>query len=268
MGLNESAMGLLGRLHQGHKAKQAAGVVCSWFEFVAQSPVAINTKVRFLSFCSLLQLFALTPYGDQTNYRVVDPIQNDDYSGQLRYLRLLLGRNFRPISTAALAALTEIPHVAVRGVEAGRRELNDQDRFLIRTRIGGYWDPQLRQWLAIWQEKKGVPLPFSRQTYERYSEGLISSFSLAVPNIKRIADALRILSGNLEPKDVAMALLTVHQSILNFAREKNVDPDLIERLDDLHPDLKFMIVKQPGRDKALADLEESEAETPSNSANH
>ena len=134
----------------------------------------------------------------------VDPIQNDDYSGQLRCLRLLLGKNFKPISTAALAALTEIPHVAVRGVEAGRRELNDQDRFLIRTRIGACWDPQLSQWFAIWQEKKGVPLPFSRQTYERYSQ-LISSFSMAAPNIKRIAEALKLLLGNLQPKDVARA---------------------------------------------------------------
>jgi len=217
--------------------------------------------------CSLVQLFALTPHGDQTNYRVVDPIQNDDYSGQLRYLRLLMGKNFRPISTAALAALTEIPHVAIRGVEAGRRELNDQDRFLIRTRIGGYWDPQSRQWLAIWQEKKGVPLPFSRQTYERYSV-LISSFSLAAPNIKRIAEALKLLLGNLQPKDVAMALLTVHKSILDFAQEKKVDPDLMKRLDDLRPDLKIMIIKQSGRDKALADLEELETETSSSSANH
>jgi len=215
-----------------------------------------------------VQLFALTPYGDQTNYRVVDPIQNDDYSGQLRYLRLLMGKNFRPISTAALAALTEIPHVAVRGVEAGRRELNDQDRFLIRTRLGGYWDPELRQWLAIWQEKKGVLLPFSRQTYERYTEGLISSFSLAAPNIKHIADALQLLSGNLQPKDIAMALLTVHHFILNFAQQKKVDPDIIKRLDKLRPDLKFMTIKQSARDQALADLEKSETETSSNSANH
>ena len=56
--------------------------------------------------------------------------------------------------------------------------------------------------------------------------------------------------------------------ILNFAQEKKVDPDIIKRLEDLHPDLKCMIIKQPGRDKALADLEESETETSSKSANH
>jgi hypothetical protein len=199
---------------------------------------------------------------------VVDPIQNDDYSGQLRYLRLLLGKNYRPISTAALAALTEISHVAIRGVEAGRRELNDQDRLLIHTRLGARWDTQSRQWLAVWQEKKGGPLPFSRHTYERYSEGLISSFSLAAKNIGRIADQLKVLSGNLQPKDVAMALLTVHHFILDLAQQKKVDPDIIKRLEDLRPDLKCMIIKQPGRDKALADLEESERETSSNSANH
>ena len=110
--------------------------------------------------------------------------------------------------------------------------------------------------------KVDLPTPFGP------SEGLISSFSMAAPNIERIAKALKLLLGNLQPKDVAMVLLTVHQSILNFAQEKKVDPDIIKRLEDLHPDLKFMIIKQPGRDKALADLEESEAETPSNAANH
>ena len=113
-----------------------------------------------------------------------------------------------------------------------------------------------------------MPLPFSRHTYERYSEGLISSLSLAAPNINRIREALKLLLGNLQPKDVAMALLTVHQSILNFAQQKKVSPDIIKRLEDLHPDLKCMIIKQPGRDKALADLEESETETSSSSANH
>ena len=65
-----------------------------------------------------------------------------------------------------------------------------------------------------------------------------------------------------------MALLTVHHFILDLAQQKKVDPDIIKRLEDLHPDLKFMIIKQPGRDKALADLEESKAEAPSNAANH
>jgi len=46
-----------------------------------------------------------------------------------------------------------------------------------------------------------------------------------------------------------MALLTVHQSILNFAQEKNVDPDLIKRLDDLQPDLKCMIIKHCNRNR-------------------
>jgi hypothetical protein len=126
----------------------------------------------------------------------------------------------------------------------------------------------LRQWVAVWQEKKGVPLPFSRQTYERYSERLISSFSLAAPNIKRIVEELRVLSGNLQPKDIAMALLTIHHFILDFAQQKKADPDIMKRLEGLHPDLQCMIIKQPGRDKALADLEESKAEAPSNAANH
>jgi hypothetical protein len=146
--------------------------------------------------------------------------------------------------------------------------LNDQDRLLIKTRLGAYWDPQLRQWLAVWQEKKGEPLPFSRQAYERYSNVLVSTFSLAGPNIKNLREGLKVLLGNLQPKDIATVLLTIHHFILDFARQKKVGPEIIERLEELQPDLKCLTIKQPGRDKALADLEESETETPANSVHH
>jgi hypothetical protein len=75
----------------------------------------------------------------RAKYPAVDEIKNDDYASQLRALRFLLGTNFRPISTAALASLTGIDLVAIRGVEAGRRILNDDDRDAIDLLLGTRW---------------------------------------------------------------------------------------------------------------------------------
>jgi hypothetical protein len=187
----------------------------------------------------------------------VDEIENDDYASQLRSLRLLLGKNFRPISTDALAELTNIPVVSIRGIEAGRRQLNDDDRLALDIHLGAYWDLKSRQWLCVWQEQKGVPLPFTRQKYEVYSAGLIESRTLVRPNITRIGKALQLLAYNLEEKQAAVALIAVHRLIVKLAEENNLGAEVIASLRELQPELKFKTIKQLERDKALADLEDA-----------
>jgi hypothetical protein len=187
----------------------------------------------------------------------VDEIQNDDYASQLRSLRFILGKNFRPISTAALAGITDVAQMAIRGVEAGRRVLNAEDRLAIDIHLGAVWDPESHQWVCVWEEEPGVRLPFTRQRYEFYCQQLIASRTLAVPNIRRLAEALNLLLYNLDEKKGALALLTVHRVILTLAEQNKVNADLIESLQKLDPVLKWKIIKQPGRDKALEDLEDS-----------
>jgi hypothetical protein len=84
-----------------------------------------------------------TPFGDQA-----DPIKNDDYSSQLRQLRFILGKKFRQMSVKVLAESARIPGVALMGVEANRRVLNDVDRENLEVFLGACWNAESHSWVC------------------------------------------------------------------------------------------------------------------------
>ena len=98
----------------------------------------------------------------------MDKIASDDFSSQLRSLRLLLGKNFRPVSTKTLASLTGIALVSIRAVEAGRRRLNEDDRWTIALLLGADWDPKSGQWIAFRDQ-----MPYTREKYELHKSLLL-----------------------------------------------------------------------------------------------
>lgn len=143
----------------------------------------------------------------------MDQIENDDYSSQLRSLRLLLGKNFRPISTAVLASLTGVNPGAIRGIEAGRRSLYVEELFNIAHRLGAFWDNESHQWVTAWDHK----IPFSRLQYEIYSDRLTNSERDLAENRKRIVDCLDVLLDGLEPKEAMVVLMQTHWSVSEIA---------------------------------------------------
>jgi hypothetical protein len=181
----------------------------------------------------------------------VDTIENDNYSSQLRSLRLLLGRNFRPISTAALASLAGIPPVSIHGIEAGRRKLNDEDRENIEIHLGARWNTQSHQWVYALDPET----PYSRMEYETYSSQLITSHILSRENQDRFSEALDYLLTNLEGKEAALALFKLHRELLRIADQNNVAPEALEAIQRFQPVLTSKRINLPARDKALADLE-------------
>ena len=98
----------------------------------------------------------------------MDKIANEDFSSQLRSLRLILGRNFRPISTKTLASLTGIALVSIRAVEAGRRRLNEDDSFNIELLLGATWNAASGQWVAARDQT-----PYTREKYEFHISQLV-----------------------------------------------------------------------------------------------
>src|ERR1700740_3127611 len=88
-------------------------------------------------------------------------IANDDFSSQLRSLRLLLGKNYKPISTTTLASISGVHATAIQAIEAGRRQLNDKDRENITQFTGARWNESTHQWAFA-----GNPeLPYTRSVY-------------------------------------------------------------------------------------------------------
>jgi hypothetical protein len=160
----------------------------------------------------------------------VERLENNDYAGQIRSLRLHLGRNFKPISTEALAALVRIKVVSVRGIEAGRRELNDDDRVKIAIYAGAKWDKETRQWICADSERK---IPFDRLTHECYIAKLDSGRSMVPGNQASFQAALEFLLNRLSAKEANLALLRLRDLVLQIAKENQdrFDTDAIEYLE-------------------------------------
>jgi transcriptional regulator with XRE-family HTH domain len=159
---------------------------------------------------------------------VVEKVENDDYAGQVRLLRLLLGRKFRPMTTEALAALTRIKTVSVRGIEAGRRVLNDEDRRKIEFFAGAKWDGETQQWICSDKEEK---IPFDRLEHERYASKSDPGRWAVKPNLKAFVTDLEFLVTRLDAKEANLRLLNLRDLLIKTAKENQLDADLIESLE-------------------------------------
>lgn len=191
----------------------------------------------------------------------MDTIENDDYSSQLRSLRLILGKNFRPISTASLAKLTAIPLVSIRAVEAGRRVLNDEDRDAIDLFLNARWDLESHRWVCA----QNRHYEFSRIEYTTYSKHHMASRLAAIKEDEEsISKAIDTLLSNLEDKDAVLALCKLHRKVYELAQLNNVPEKPLQSILNRFP------VPQPKTARtakltleireALGDLEEEEQE--------
>jgi hypothetical protein len=176
----------------------------------------------------------------------MDVVENDDYATQLRNLRLILGKNFRPISTAALASLTGIKTVSIRGVEAGRRKLNTGDSLAITVRLGAWWHPESHQWVSVWDPE----IPFSRLEYENYSNHQITHTSLA-ENKAGVLKALDRLLDNVQPKAAAVALLMIGFQISELAEEQKLPLEVLKFIEAPLPLFRSTEASLSARDKAI-----------------
>jgi hypothetical protein len=136
-------------------------------------------------------------------------IENDDYSSQIRSLRLILGKNYRPISTTTFASISGIAEVSIRAVEAGRRKLNEQDRERITIYLGAQWDETLHNWVCSQNSK----IPYTRKQYEAFNlQSLITSEQVKNKQAIFIKE-LNNLLGNLDPRDGYIALAQLQRML-------------------------------------------------------
>lgn len=144
-------------------------------------------------------------------------IAPDDYSAQLRSLRLILGQRFRPISTKGLAELIGIPLVSIRAVEAGRRKLNDVDRLNIGLLLGATWDGKSGEWIALSDR-----MPFTREKYERHQ-----SYVMSAPEAEQLrAEYHRLIDlflDRLELQKRHLAVTKLSLGLQRLAQENNVN---------------------------------------------
>jgi len=78
-----------------------------------------------------------------------DQPEKIDPSVQMRALRFILGRDYKPLSSEELAGLIYIPPVAIRAIESRRRKFSQMDRIHISTLLGATWDDQQGVWVDV-----------------------------------------------------------------------------------------------------------------------
>jgi hypothetical protein len=163
----------------------------------------------------------------------MDRLANDDYSGQLRSLRLILGKNYRQISTATLAAMVHLDPVIIRGIESGRRLLNDADRAHIEVYLGARWDAKTRQWICAWSGLK--PIPYDRLEYHVYCSQQGETRNLVDSNLVVFDEALTTLLHALSAQAAQVALIKLHQQIVDIARGSDLSPELVFEIETRRP---------------------------------
>jgi hypothetical protein len=138
-----------------------------------------------------------------------EKIENDDYSGQLRQLRLILGKNFRQISVRALADASGIPCLAIQSVEAGRRVLNEVDRESLKTFLGAYWSTESHSWVC---SRDNATL-YSRTEYVTHNSKMLNDSNLIKDNLKGLHDAIDKSLINLEMKEAVLVLIQLRAKL-------------------------------------------------------
>jgi hypothetical protein len=143
-------------------------------------------------------------------------------------LRLILGKNFRAISTEMLASIAGIPLVSIRAVEANRRKLNELDLSLTELLLGTRWDPETRQWISVHSR-----MSYTRADYQFRAKGLETGL-LSAKDTTRLSQSLSCFLSKLEPKDAIVAQVRLHHEILRIGMDRNVDLDTLELLREQH----------------------------------
>jgi len=136
-------------------------------------------------------------------------IENDDYSSQLRSLRFILGKNFKQLSTPKLAAMTGILATAIQATEAGRRQLNDEDRESIELRLGACWNQKLHKWVCARDNK----VPYTRKEYEFFTTQTLPDPKFVRANLDNYHRAVDQLMGSLEPQEANIVLIRLSRAL-------------------------------------------------------
>ena len=174
----------------------------------------------------------------------MDKVANDDFSSQLRSLRLILGKNFRPISTKTLASLSGIALVSIRAVEAGRRRLSELDRWTIQLQLGTTWNVESGQWVSARDQ-----MPYTREKYESHIDRFMHSSEpeqLRANYHKTVDEYL----DRLEPTKRRFILAKLYRSFAQIAQqERSSSVAQVEK--EIIPLLNSFQIPAPAFDKSL-----------------
>jgi hypothetical protein len=161
----------------------------------------------------------------------------ENFAAQLRGLRLVLGKDNKPISGEALSEITGIALGTVRAIENGLRKLNAEDSQKLAQRLCAKWSPKRKRWVDARDEK----VAYSRALYERYTQAIYSETSPFLRDLEltfATLPAVFYLLRKLPDETYRLALLELHAHLQAIAKNSGAPPEVFEVLKALAPVVK------------------------------
>jgi hypothetical protein len=163
--------------------------------------------------------------------------QKENFAAQLRGLRLLLGKDNKPVSGEVFSTLSGIPIGTLRSIENGLRKLNENDLRKIKNRLCAKWNPRKNRWV----DARDGQTPYSRAIYERYSQAIFSEPHAREMDAEILASIIFYLLQKLPTKTYHLGLFEVHDKLVEIAKDYEAPVEVFELLGALAP----MIVSGP-----------------------
>jgi hypothetical protein len=155
----------------------------------------------------------------------------ENFAAQLRGLRLLLGKDNKPISGEVFAQLTGIAIGTLRSIENGLRKLNEQDLRKIERRLCAKWSRRKGRWVDARDER----IAYSRAVYDRYTQAIFSEPHARELDAEALAMGVFYLLQKLPKETYHLALFDLHDQLSAIARTINAPAETLELLEALEP---------------------------------
>ena len=179
------------------------------------------------------------------------PEAKENFGAALRGLRLLLGKENKPISGERFSELSGILPGTLHSVETNRRKLAQADVQRIENRLGAKWNSKKGRWVCRWDES----IPYSREAYERYGNHIVSDEQNRELAAEAVMRGVFYMLQRLPKLAYIQALFELHDELSALAARLKAPSDVMEVLEYLQPSIEIKTMRdRKAREMLLASV--------------
>ena len=132
---------------------------------------------------------------------------------QLRGLRLLMGKDNKPISGRTFAAEVGIAAGTLRAVEAGSRSLSKEDLDRIKNQLGAVWNPDKKFWGRLTDSS----IPWTKAFYEAFRAAVFQDPDQRALDAEAVSWQIYDILSSIPPTRYLSAVVQLHEVLEEFA---------------------------------------------------
>jgi len=176
---------------------------------------------------------------------------------QLRGLRMLMGKDNKPISGRAFAAEVGIAAGTLRAVEAGARSLSKKDLDRIKNQLGAVWNPDKK----FWGRLTDPSISWTKAFYEAFRAAVFQDPDQRALDAETVSWQINDILSSIPPTRYLSAVVQLQDVLEEFAGRfplpkrvrhtiASLAPVVVARPDSATEGaLAVVSIDRPGRDK-------------------